>query len=741
MELIDLVNAARVGDKAAFGAIVRRFQDMAYGGAYAWLGESEDARDAAQDAFIDAWESLDQLRDPIAFPGWFRRIVIKHADRHKRRRRAALDIEEARIATGLPDALQLAEQQDMRQTVRAAVGRLPESQRLPLTLFHLDGLSQKEVAAFLELPVSTVKKRIFDARKLLEGRLSQMAKQELQDTRPSRDDGFALRVDFFVALREGDVQAVARLLDADPSLLSLRKSYEFSSDEAIPRNLDAATWAAMTDNVSLLTLLLDRGAPAEPEQGEAILQSAVLAGGHRAMRLLLERGASADGTTGNLTPLHYAVMRNDRMAVDILLDAGAKLDARDHRGRTAVDWAALKGRQEMLDHLVQRGASEPGLPVRPPRLSKPLAVEREAPAGEGALQRVFDARGDCLDGGPIVACGKLTATVAQPITPILETGIKAIDLFSPLKRGGLNAFSAGTGVGTAVVVPQIARNLAAELEARIVFVAAQTLDPLLMLREWKSMLTDGTLLGERSTHVLAKLGDAGAFGEAAETGFAMADTFRQEGHEVLLLLDNRVASAPGVHRFLRTCTSTTPQAAVTTLCLASVPFGPAASDSRSYDAVIRLDGTRSRDGLYPAVSPVLSTSTCLTDGLLDEEHRQVVAQARELLRRYYENAQQPQKEVAGPVPKSGSLWHTDAATEDEEETWRLMLRGRRLDLFLTQPFHGMEMWTHEPGEVVPVQEAVAGCRRIMIGEFDDVPEVALRMIGTIDQSAEKASRR
>ena len=93
----------------------------------------------------------------------------------------------------------------------------------------------------------------------------------------------------------------------------------------------------------------------------------------------------------------------------------------------------------------------------------------------------------------------------------------------------------------------------------------------MQFREWQTMLADGRLLGEHTTYILAHRGDTTGYREAAETGAAMADSFRQEAHEVLLILDNRIACAPGVLPFLRTATSTSPQAAVTTLYLASIP--------------------------------------------------------------------------------------------------------------------------------------------------------------------------
>ena len=102
MDLETLVRSARDGDRAAFGTIVRRFQDVAFGGAFSWLGDAEEARDAAQDAFIEAWEELANLQEPAAFPGWFRRIVIKQVDRHLRRRRPQVP---AAVLDGLPSPM------------------------------------------------------------------------------------------------------------------------------------------------------------------------------------------------------------------------------------------------------------------------------------------------------------------------------------------------------------------------------------------------------------------------------------------------------------------------------------------------------------------------------------------------------------------------------------------------------------------------------------------------------------
>lgn len=727
MKLSDLVRAARSGDKHAFGAIVREFQDMAYGGAYAWLGDPEEARDATQDAFLDAWESLGQLREPAAFPGWFRQIVRKHADRHKRRRRPSAELDETQIATSLPDPLQMAEKSELQEVVRSALRRLPESHRLPLTLYYLEERPQRDVAEFLGLPLSTVKKRIHDARHLLGRRITQMAKREMRSTRPSRDDAFARRVDFFIALREGDVGSAARLLDSDSDLLSLKKSYEFSSDEAIPRGLDAASWAAMINDVDMLEMILERGAPLDPPESDSLLHRALLGGAHDTMRLLLDRGADPNKLAGDQTPLHRAAMRNDPAAVDLLMDAGADPDVEDRTGRSATDWAAIKARKGILEHLTSKGAREPRVPLRGPR----LRIERRARISAGDVAgAILTARGRSVGDDAGDSAVETSTPLDLVRSDVMETGIKAVDLFAPLQRGGLHAISAGTGVGTAVVVTKIALNLVAELGARVVFAATETVGTRSRIAEWKA--ADGPDLGRSTTFVLADAGEPSSYRDAAQTALDVADSLREEGHEVLLLMDNRITRANGVHRALRTQRSVTPQSAVTTLCLDSIP-----PEVDNYDAVIRLDGARSREGLYPAIGPLTSTSTALRT--LDSDEAGVVAEAKELLRRYYEHAQPSFKGAAGPGPMSGSLWHTDAASEEEGISARIVTRGRRLDLFLTQPFHGTEMFTGLPGEVVTRQEALDGCRRILEGEFDDVPEEAFLMVGSVDQAVEKAT--
>ncbi|MBT3344998.1 MAG: sigma-70 family RNA polymerase sigma factor [Gemmatimonadetes bacterium] len=192
-DLPTLIDRVRSGERTAFGQIVARFQDMALGYATSQLGDAHAAEDAAQEAFLQAYVDLDQLQEPAAFPGWFRRIVHKHCDRHRRRQRVRLtsledDQWESRVepTSGL-------EEEDRRQMLAQAIQRLPEPERAPVTLFYLRQYSQAEVATFLEIPPSTVNNRIHSARQHLKQELMDMAEQEGQLKRS--DTTFAGRVE------------------------------------------------------------------------------------------------------------------------------------------------------------------------------------------------------------------------------------------------------------------------------------------------------------------------------------------------------------------------------------------------------------------------------------------------------------------------------------------------------------------------------------------------------------------
>jgi RNA polymerase sigma factor (sigma-70 family) len=186
-ELTRLMVAARNGDLQAYGQIVGRFQDMAFGCAYSILGDFHQAEDVAQEAFIQAYQKLSDLRKPEAFPGWFHRIVVTQCSREARRKNVEtvpLDhVPEMAAVEANPD--EAIDEQDMKDKVLEAIRSLPESQRMATTLFYINGYSQNEVADFLEVPVTTVKKRLHDSRAKLKKRMIKMVADTLQENRPN----------------------------------------------------------------------------------------------------------------------------------------------------------------------------------------------------------------------------------------------------------------------------------------------------------------------------------------------------------------------------------------------------------------------------------------------------------------------------------------------------------------------------------------------------------------------------
>jgi RNA polymerase sigma factor (sigma-70 family) len=200
--LIDRATASRsaLAEKhRAFGEIVKRFQDLAFGCAYAVLGDFQLAEDAAQEAFVTAWRNLEQLRAPEAFPGWLKRIVLTQCSRLTRGKRVdTVSLDAAvHLPSPEPDPLLAAEQGEFREDVLRAIEALPPNERMVTTLFYINDYSQNEIAAFLEVPVTTVKKRLFCARKQLRERMLPMVRDTLQERRPSKDDQFADTIRLF----------------------------------------------------------------------------------------------------------------------------------------------------------------------------------------------------------------------------------------------------------------------------------------------------------------------------------------------------------------------------------------------------------------------------------------------------------------------------------------------------------------------------------------------------------------
>ncbi len=179
----------------AFAELVNRFQDMAFACAYAVLGDAYLAEDVAQEAFVSAWQNLHQLREPSAFPGWFKRIVLNQCNRLTRGNRlqfVPLEMGATRPAND-PSPQAVAEKQQLLDRVLGAIRALPDNERLVTTLFYVNGYTQADIGDFLEVPLSTVNKRLYTARQQLKESV-QVFKENLQNQRPSRNHEFVERV-------------------------------------------------------------------------------------------------------------------------------------------------------------------------------------------------------------------------------------------------------------------------------------------------------------------------------------------------------------------------------------------------------------------------------------------------------------------------------------------------------------------------------------------------------------------
>lgn len=340
----DLVIEARAGKVAAFGELVDRFQSMAAKYAASLLQDAGLAEDACQEAFVDAFLHLHQLRDPAAFPGWFRRIVVKHADRQRRSRLLFAELHE------LPGAVDPLEQfirsEGIRQVVDHVAG-LPKPLRRAVELFYGEGYSVIETAEFLNVPTGAVRKRLFDARRKLRAELPARPMPTMSRPRDS--------IELLIATRSGDARAAFAILSRRPDLANLTErsisSLDGSALASIGWGLTVLQRAAFMCHVEVAAVLIKTGARLDPPSGRAPLDIAVLQGHVVMVRTLLESGADVTRPPGELTPLHRAAMRGALPVVTLLLAGGADPVALGPGGRTPGDWARLNGYLEVAAKL------------------------------------------------------------------------------------------------------------------------------------------------------------------------------------------------------------------------------------------------------------------------------------------------------------------------------------------------------------------------------------------------------
>jgi RNA polymerase sigma factor (sigma-70 family) len=194
-DLVNLITQVKQGNLDAYEPIVRHFQDMAVGYGYAQLGNRQLAEDAAQEAFINAYLDLASLNDPHAFPGWFRRIVLKQIDRIRRKQKPTVAIDHLVEQLGdQNEPEQVIEDQEVQAAITRAILTLPTDQRDVVTLYYISDYSHQEISAFLGVPLSTIKMRLYHARQRLKTQLITLLSDTLATQRPSRDQMFMERM-------------------------------------------------------------------------------------------------------------------------------------------------------------------------------------------------------------------------------------------------------------------------------------------------------------------------------------------------------------------------------------------------------------------------------------------------------------------------------------------------------------------------------------------------------------------
>mgnify|MGYP002770076420 CR=1 FL=1 len=378
----------------------------------------------------------------------------------------------------------------------------------------------------------------------------------------------------------------------------------------------------------------------------------------------------------------------------------------------------------------------------------------KTPVGKETLGRLFNVLGEALDDADKWEIHREAPSFDQqnPAQEILETGIKVIDLLAPYAKGGKIGLFGGAGVGKTVLIQELISNVATEHGGYSIFTGVGERS-----REgndlWTEMKESGVL--EKTALVFGQMNEPpGARMRVAETGLTMAEYFRDVEHQnVLLFIDNifrftqagsevsallgRMPSAVGYQPTLanemgelQERIASTKNGSITSVQAVYVPADdltdPAPATTFAHlDATTVLSRKIVEQGIYPAVDPLESSSRILEEDIVGKEHYEVARKVQEILQKY--------KELQDIIAILGM-------EELSEEDKTLVYRARKIQKFLSQPFHVAENFTGVKGEYVPLSETIKGFKAIISGEMDEYPENAFFNVGTIDDVIKKASK-
>ncbi|MFL5072528.1 MAG: F0F1 ATP synthase subunit beta [Xanthobacteraceae bacterium] len=396
---------------------------------------------------------------------------------------------------------------------------------------------------------------------------------------------------------------------------------------------------------------------------------------------------------------------------------------------------------------------------------QPISV----PVGDGTLGRIINVVGEPVDeAGPVpheetrpIHQDAPSYTDQSTEAEILVTGIKVVDLLAPYAKGGKIGLFGGAGVGKTVIIMELINNIAKAHGGYSVFagVGERTREGNDLYHEMiESKVNkdpkEGSVAGSKCALVYGQMNEPpGARARVGLTGLTVAEYFRDQGQDVLFFVDNifrftqagsevsallgRIPSAVGYQPTLATDMgtlqeriTTTHKGSVTSVQAIYVPADdltdPAPATSFAHlDATSVLSRSIAEKGIYPAVDPLDSTSRMLSPMIVGEEHYQVARRVQQILQRY--------KALQDIIAILGM----DELSEEDKLT---VARARKIERFLSQPFHVAEVFTGSPGVFVDLADTIKGFKGLCDGKYDHLPEPAFYMVGTIEQAVEKGRR-